>query len=282
LTETPDQQERQNVAKAFGKVLNRHGYAFQYSVIKAIQGVTSQACWSPWTPEFPIEIQGHQGRVDFLLVNRSGDRYLICECKRANPALSHWCFARASFLPDSELSGRSFMETLERERNEIVCGTKILSQSDKIYQVALEVKTTESGDDSTKGRGQIEEAATQVCRGLNGMIEFFYKRELLKQGKDWLAFLPVIFTTAKLWSSEVDLSSADLQRGEIDTSSLIVESRSWLWFQFHQSPGLKHPIRRRKVSYDMREILFNEFVRPVAIVTPAGIAEFLSSNIWSY
>jgi hypothetical protein len=58
---------------------------------------------------------------------------------------------------------------------------KILSPSQNNYHFAVEAKTKNKGDEAGSGKGQIEEAAGQLCRGLNGLIDFFYKHNLLEK-----------------------------------------------------------------------------------------------------
>jgi hypothetical protein len=93
-----------------------------------------------------------------------------------------------------------------------------------------------------KGGGQIEEAATQVCRGLNRLIDSFASRGLPRLGQADLFFLPVIITTANLWITETELNSASLESGEIQ-SDLHPEASPWLWYDYPQSPGIMHSVQ---------------------------------------
>jgi hypothetical protein len=136
------------------------------------------------------------------------------------------------------------------------------------------------GDDSSKGRGQIEDAATQVCRGLNGLIDSFYQKGMPRLGAGSIFFLPVVITTASLWSTETDLSEASLVTGEIGDESVSVKPMKWLWYQYPQSPGLKHSVPNNFGSLDLKEILYHEFVRPIAFARPDGLEELLSASMW--
>jgi hypothetical protein len=91
--------------QSFAKVLNRHGYGFQFSVLKKADELRKQgrSMWRLEACEFPVEVQGAGTRVDFVLErgdhgSRRRPLYMLAECKRANPALSNWCFVRAHTL----------------------------------------------------------------------------------------------------------------------------------------------------------------------------------------
>ncbi len=70
------------------------------------------------------------------------------------------------------------------------------------------------------------------------------------------------------------------ETGEIEDASVSVKSMKWLWYQYPQSPGLKHSVPNNFGSLDLKEILYHEFVRPIAIARPDGLEELLSSSMW--
>lgn len=278
-----DETLKATIGKEFKDALNRHGHIFQNSLLNTIAGMISPAGWKPWVPEFPVEVQGAHTRIDFVLRNKESDRYLVCECKRSNPSLSNWCFAKSGYNLPISLFGRPYMESLnDIGEGHIRSQVNELLPSERIYQIAVEVRSSRKGDTCSPGRGQIEEASTQVCRQLNGLMEFFYTRRNKMMVKKRVLFLPVLFTTAKLWATEVDLGMANAESGELDLETIPVKNVSWLWYQYHQSPGLKHSVPATNTSSELMDVLFHEFVRPIAIVTPAGLEEFLRSDTWGY
>ena len=135
------------------------------------------------------------------------------------------------------------------------------------------------GDVSQSGRGSIEEAATQVLRGVNGLAELFLRHPELLGDKQYVAIIPAVVTTAELFTSPVDLLAGDLWTGEVKDDSPGLEKRTWTNLQYHQSPGLRY-IGEEPRSYpaELWRILDSEYVRTVPIVSPEGIGEFLS---WS-
>lgn len=98
--------------------------------------------------------------------------------------------------------------------------------------------------------------------------------------KPEVGFLPVVFTTARLWASNVDLSSADLENGIFDLDSVDVEEKKWLFYHYHQSPSLKHSVPATIDNKSLKDVLYREYVRTIAIVSVSGIEEFLTWGVW--
>jgi hypothetical protein len=101
-----------------------------------------------------------------------------------------------------------------------------------------------------------------------------------------LYLLPVLFTTARLWTCDVDLRTSDLQTGHIDVSKYPLIERQWLLFNYNQSPALKHDhqITNEEKSYfseyryssaTLSDVVIMEFSRTIAIVNATGIFDFL-------
>lgn len=271
--------------KRFQDTLNRHGYGFQYSVLNLAAELSdnNESNWNFEAAEFPVQIQGNGTRIDFILKLRRGiNLYLLAECKRANPALSDWCFVKAPFIRRNRTTSEPiFLEhTQVDEQRQISSAAKKLFDLKEAYHIALEIKSDKEGDSGGSGRGVIEEAATQVCRGLNGMIEFLSQNTQILHNKANAVFLPVIFTTANLWASNADLSSADLESGNIDLQKADFNIKPWVFYQYHTSPGVKHSYSPAKRSEGIGVLMETEYIRTIAIVNAAGIEEFLkwSSN----
>ena len=269
----------------FTKILNRHGYGLQYAVLKAAEELYERrrSQWAFEVAEFPVAVKGHGTRIDFILRHRDRPQYLLAECKRANPALANWCFAAAPYVRRDRVREDVFAEHVFVGGNlDLHSSVKSLGAASKAYHIALETRTTNPGDTEGTGRGAIEEAATQVCRGLNGLVQFFADRQKLPNGWPELVISPVIVTTANLWSSEVDLSAADLATGEVPLDAAELSPQQYVMLQYHLSPGIKHGVR----TYGMEplgQVLDREFIRTVHIVNSNHVGAFLSygSNAWA-
>ncbi|MCH7921233.1 MAG: hypothetical protein IIC50_25095 [Planctomycetes bacterium] len=61
---------------AFTKALNSHGYGFQYAVPRLVEhlGTFDGFAWDAEVSEFPVEVQGADTRIDFILRSKSRDQ----------------------------------------------------------------------------------------------------------------------------------------------------------------------------------------------------------------
>lgn len=112
-------------------------------------------------------------------------------------------------------------------------------------------------------------------RGSNGLIESLMKFPGLVDGPKGCELLPVIFTTANLWVSNVNLETADLDTGNTHIPSDGIERVSWLFYQYNQSSKLKHSRITQPGFSSMSDLLETLFTRTIPIVGPGGIEDFL-------
>ncbi len=277
---------KRQVEESFTKVLNRNGYGFQFSVIKKIHelGKAAKSAWLFETIEFPVEVRGSGTRVDFVLrksARRDKPFFLLAECKRANPGLSNWCFVRAPYVNRNQWGNSEpiFMEHIQRnDDGSISAYAKKRSSVGHFYHIGLEVRSNLKGDPSGETGRSIEDAASQISRGLNGYIETISKNIQILRGHTHADFIPVIFTTAQLWGSEVNLSLADIKTGASDLSGVEFKKLPWLCYQYNLSPGIKHSHSPFEQPAEISDLMDTEYVRTIPVVSPDGIEPFL---IWS-
>ncbi len=293
MTETGQPPET-NQKMFFGEAINRQGHPFQYAVIRRAHQLNDERR-SPWVfeaAEFPVEVQSYHTRIDFVLsqwseIAKGPFRYLVAECKRANSALRDWLFARAPYVCRGGVSKKILVESIRREGNTLTAFLSRLDGSESIYHVSVEVKGGTKGDASGTGRGAIEEAATQVTRGVNGLIENFSKNQRYLAENCHISFIPVIFTTARIWATDIDIAS-DVITGQVALGSKDVVEKPWLWLQYHVSPGLQHGIERQVAKDEsfsratLGELLELEYARSIAVVGSGGIDNFLASQRWTW
>lgn len=284
-----------NLRKGLVHSINVHGYAFHYAVLKAAQNYFEEKV-SPWVfevAEFPVLNRSTPLHIDFILRNKLEQSYFIAECKRCDPAISNWCFIKAPYVSRGTSSGRERLVReivfKKRDTNIVRTGLQWIDRSSDIYRLPFELKSNNKGE-GFYGRGQINDAITQVLRGFNGMIEFavnemkrgnlsFFKEDLL--GNIYASFLPVVFTTAKLWVCDYNISDADLKSGTVDLGDANLEERKWLFYQYAQSPDLKHPYSVAGLESDLSDFLYSAYTRTIPVVNADGIREFLSSSFWT-
>ena len=296
--------DHQRVKGSFEKILNSHGYGFHYAVLELAKELKQKgkSAWDFDLVEFPVEVQGDGTRIDFILrlgtsgVPTSGvptlgvPIFLLAECKRTNPALSDWCFARAPYIQAERSVEYAFLEYLKLDNGAQVhassCEHRSRPTQDNAYHIALEVKSNAKGEAfGSGGRGAIEDAATQICKGLNGMIELLAENNEILGDERAGIFLPVIFTTAQIWASDVDLTSAEISTGKIDFSNHTLTKKEWLLYQYHLSPGIMHslpPLPERPKAPTLSErpktfgqFLDSQYIRTILVVTASGIESFL-------
>ena len=264
-------------AAAFKKIIDAHGYGFHYAVLQRCMELTS-AGESPWSfeaSELPVSVGEHHTRIDFVL--RTNDAVLIAECKRGNSALARWCFARAPYVARRTRAGNVRLEQFffEPDNQRRAARPMELSEVSDQYHIALEMRTPRTGDDGLKGRGAVEDAATQVIRGASGFINFLRDNPRIMDNSPMFV-LPVVFTTATILCSEANLAKADLRTGQIPLASL--QERPWIWFQQNVSAALEHSLPKfypQEPLSSVAQMLRFRHARSIAIVTADGISEFL-------
>ncbi len=231
-----------NPPEGFHKLLNSHGYAFQYSVIRLAEKLAAEerSAWLFQGAEFPVVVQGADTRIDFIMSSQSLRTYMVSECKRVNPALGDWCFAQAPYTHRNTQENRLIFDSIEaralqgataraegRDYEFTSSVTSIITSQN--YHLGFELKSNQRGD--PQAGGGIDDAIGQVLRGVNGLINYFasHQRSLrngflshlpIPRQNFTTKIVPVIFTTANLWASDVDLGAADLTTGKITHESV--------------------------------------------------------------
>jgi hypothetical protein len=87
-------------AEQFRDLLDQHGHGFQWSVASHLKQLTERRVipWAVDGEEVPVVVRNRTTKIDIVLRRRGEDQvrmYLVCECKRTNPAF-WWCFIRRS------------------------------------------------------------------------------------------------------------------------------------------------------------------------------------------
>jgi hypothetical protein len=294
MTQDYDAQ-RENVRSKFTEVINSQGYGFHHSVIREVVELfkSTKSNWIFEAVEFPVEVQNFGTRVDFILRYQEHNYYnnpsapviyILGECKRVNPAFNWWCFAQSTFFKRYRSSEPFMLEQINIHQGSSVniCNYSIFKknlQTTSIYNVATEVKTNNQGDRSGQGAGKhIEDAAGQVLKGMNGFAQFIsnHPEILNKEDKQKVVILlPVIFTTAELWTTAIDISQANIETGNIELTKESLNKKPWLLYQYHQTPSIKHLLNYQEADNSLGGMMDLEYVRTLSIVNSSGIESFL-------
>lgn len=277
----------EELKKKLNKLLKKHGYGFQYSVLELVHILAYQkkSSWFFEVAEFPAEVQGAGTKIDFMLRLKNTRIYIVAECKRVDPKFSNWCFIKAPYVRQGQRTKDFFVDRVRYDKMQMECRAvqdvvPVFVQA-SAYHIGLVVKSREKGEGGKPEKDAIEKAATQVCRGVNGLIDLAEKKaELITSGADndpGAIFIPVIFTTAKLYSCPCELQSAELETGNLDISDKELTEEYFVYYQYHLSPGIKHEVEAEQKARRFSEVLDYEYVRTIPIVTASGIEDFLCS-----
>jgi len=251
-----EDQRPLDLGEEYRELLNSHGYGFQHAVIAFIDKLRAERrCnWEFEAAELPVSVQGRSTRIDLVFRKTKPHVYLVGECKKVNPAWSNWCFSPSYYAGGQSNSDKvifpfawvpSLHLPAEKETRLL---TGVVSQVyQNVYHLGLSVKSKPKSSGGDKDA--IEHAATQACKGLSGLIEFFNARKFDLPRNQKFHFMSAIFTTARLWTTTLDLYRAQLDKGEFEPGSIQLKEAPWLWYQYHQSPELNHTAPKDEKDY---------------------------------
>jgi len=280
------------LAHRFRGVLDRHGFGFQYAVLRKLHEIFNRRReWAFEVSEFPVITGRFDTRIDFIIHLKGMRLFLACECKRANPALNYWCFIRAPYVRRNRSHEYIFIDEVvskyspndPNKPSSVSAHGKQLADTRYAYHIGFEVKNPKNKGDSQGGTGRkaIEDAAGQVCKGANGLLETFACLSKPTSLNDPAAnevasqVMPAIFTTAELWVTESNLAAADLSTGNLPTDAFgTMEQRPWIYLQYPISPAIKHRLPTDLFTSELHEVLDLDFTRTIAIINVDGIENF--------
>jgi hypothetical protein len=268
------------------KVLGAHGYGFQYAVLRRAKELAAEgpSKWVFEAAEFPVGTAECPTHIDFILRNADSTVYLVGECKRADPAHANWCFLKAPYIRRNSFETELvFQEVVYQAETMVVAQPRTKHASIESTHLGFELRTGEKGEGSG-GRGAINDATAQVLRGSNGLLDHLFPEQRAYLGdRHNVVFVPVIFTTARLWVAKGDLGTANLTTGRLSEDWGELISVPWLWYTYNQSPALRHKLpSASQGQLSLSETLHAEYSRTIAIVGSDGIDRFLSADLISW
>jgi len=276
MAERPEASEE--VRRAFINALNRHGYGFQEAVAERVTqfGRIGRTTWRVEATEFPVAVQDATTSIDLVLRAGPTDAYLVGECKRVDPALGRWCFARTPVRGSESRLNRVILEQLacSTEGGNLRSKPLVKPWLPEPFTIGFEIRTSAKGDGVGGSKDAIQQSLGQVLRGASGLANHYYSRDRPNLGPRSFQFVPAVFTTADLWVTDVGLTTTELASGKIPKEHFHIAPSGWLWFNYNLSPNLRHSIPG-DTPKGLAEVLVAESTRSVAIVNPRGLAEFL-------
>jgi hypothetical protein len=277
----PARQDSTTPDAEFLEALNRHGYAFQQAVLHRSHELfhEDRSNWIFDAAEFPIEVQGHASHVDFVLRGKQDSAYLVAECKRVDPALGRWCFARAPFTHRNASPRDLILDQIRQDPNGTLRSSpQRITWATDPYQIGVEVKTNARGDGAGSNRDSIEKAVTQALRGASGVVNHLTSQDWSHVRGMICRFVPAVFTTAEIWTTDADLTSTDVATGKLPSKGFKASKAGWIWYNYNISPQLRHGLPR-PTAPAIADALTQEAMRSVAIVSPSGIDDFLARRL---
>jgi hypothetical protein len=169
------------------------------------------------------------------------------------------------------------VDTVQRHSDRTATVSGELGYDRSIYGIGYEVKGEQKGD-GAPGRNAIEDACTQVMRGVNGFIELLAAHPTLLPLETPTPIIPAIFTTAKLWVSDVDVGGVELTKGTLEPGAVVVKQVPWLWFRYQPSPGITHGLPKEPATDELSRIADMWYTRCVAVVSADGAADFFAKQ----
>jgi len=275
--------ESKQVSEGLRKVLNAHGYNFQYAILRYAETLFSSGDldWVFEAAEFPVIAGGETTHIDFILRSRSGGTYLVAECKRVDPARGNWCFARVPYTRRDPLGNELIFDQFRCQPVHLLTQEPFIHTINRhVYHLGLELKTDMKGNGISKSGSAINQAVTQVMRGASGLINYLFKlgNPSYKDVKI-IKIMSAIFTTAQLWVTEADLGAAEITTGELPLEAVQAEHADWIWFNHNRSPSLRYDLEWRNIRDHLSKELEYEFTRSIAIISPKGIENFLKTKL---
>lgn len=279
-----------DISAQMQRVLDRHGHSFHYSVLKEIENLNraGKSNWYLIGAELPVTVKNQIMHVDFVLKHDKVPIYIIGECKRADPAKANWSFVPAPFTLKRSLHPYTYFDCIYKEANKYLrhaCKASVHGlENNKPMHIGFELKTGQTGDGTGVEKSPINSAVTQALRGSSGYINqlFGFKEQHAAAIKSH-SFVPAVFTTAKIWTADADISAASLTDGYLPKDTIESEQKNWLWFNHNRSRELMNSLTVRG-DESAEDDLAKEFTRSVAIVGSSGIESFLAMDWmeWDY
>jgi hypothetical protein len=277
MTES-DAKRLELIAAGARKIINQHGHAFHQAVLASCEAMLREeprAQWNVVASELPATLNNHELHIDIVLqLVRGGAAFIAAECKRVDPARGHWCFARTR--------GHGFgtkhplVSQLSANGDRVYESPASLATETEPYHVGFDLRTKEEGNGTGKGVA-LDEAIERVFRSAGGLMMRLTDLPGWRMSSMTLTILQVVFTTARLFVIDSDISAASLDRGDIASVSL--REVPWLWYQTNLSRSQRPRLPTAELVSNLiglGRIIPIRYTRATAIVNAAsGIRGFL-------
>ena len=280
-----------NVAEIVALALNEQGYLFQHKIVQVLQsGDESNGVRHNWfveAEEVPVSLpNSEETRIDMVL--RHGPALgnpwrIVVECKRSSPEFKRWVFFGGGALCRNFSPRDYYVEFFDESPDQAAPNqaapmqhlVKQVGASSEcpVFDYGVEVKSERP---ETRRRASatnaIEDAFQQVILGQTG-----FALRLRKVCERSFRLLPVVVTTAELFSADFSVDRVSLDRGMLQPADLSLKPMSWLAVNYRinavicELSGITTTPKR-----DLAADLLARQVRTVFVVQSAQVRQFLA------
>lgn len=232
-----------------------------------------------------------EGSLDILALKSVGkhpDHFwlvLVIECKKANPDHKTWIFQRDFQQQRDKLFNCYYSNPLTLYRKDILASRSLLYKESPLCSHGYEFNEL-NGALNRNQENKIFSAAKQANDGLNGFVLSAYnglslnpigrvcsvfKENIEFMAKSPMVVIPIVVTTANLALMDYDHTDVQLDKGEINSSKLILEEVSWVNYAFPLMPSIQVTARdiasgelmvtpNRRSTFVVNSLKLNDFI----------------------
>ena len=253
--------------KKLTKIVNASGFVFQLAIEQHIKKTVGEHQWHVVTREHPWRNTetGNTGFID-LILERNFDR-LVIECKRTHNA--RWIFLLEK--KEKESVGTilcQWSETIRPRRDierNFACGC---------WDFVTHLSSAEAEFCTIRGSGEkdqpmLERIAKKLVQSVDSLI-IEQKNNVQRKEYERCIYLPVIVTTAELYTCLIDPEKVSLESGEISYEDTHLQKVPYVQFKKTLATDLNTNI----VAKNLRDIN-NALQRTVLVVSARKLRNFL-------
>lgn len=291
LHDKADNDSNESIAAS---ALNEQGFLFQQRILETIEQ-SNDCAWTSRAVEYPVAFGSHheiETKIDIILGRRNSAKdpwYAVVECKRASRDYKRWIF----FDKKIRLVGLGRASLFLQRADLLTTWTPSLQefppltlQVDRIpanhecsiynFYVEARINRPNSGQKASATEA-IEGSMRQVCVGVVGLAS-----SLARMKATSFRLLPIVVTSADLYSAEFKVDDISIDRGHIDPENLRLEHRPWLCVNYPIDESIAEWAGLTTVhASTVGEALLSRHLRSVFVVQSNHLIPFLKwANEW--
>lgn len=269
--------------------LNEQGYLLHYKVLDVLKEHSTQKKpqhgWQVEASEVPVSLpSGDETRIDLVLRHGEHEKSLwraVVECKRSARDFKRWVFFGQNEFNNGPSPRQYFYHKTTFQNS----GPKGEPQIDhwtdrceshsscRVFDYAVEVKLSPPGrDKKVSATEAVEDACDQVTLGLSGLA-----LRLSAGGHLTYRLLPIVATTAELFSLGFSVKKVPILSGTLKTEDVSLKPIRWLAMHYRVRDAVSGlPQVHSSKLIDVGWSLAQKHVRTVFIVQTPYLHEFLA------